>query len=350
MLPSGILLLCSRFEVFFISEVGENFWEMKICLFKLYIFITLLVFCLMFSLTLEPRYNINGGFSIFCLFKLELILHFYAKNLYEVCSFNKTCFHFSVCILSFAPGYKFTFSMLPYIFDRKVCRVKTDYYFIFKQLKVVKSFSKDSTPGSLRDKKTTIVEETDGILAPSNAEEPGCQSTKLPTRIDCHGYINLNDPDSENLSKRKVTNQSDTAQCDSRSPPDSQNSCKKLKRISDVVTVITDNSKSLHLGACDKHKHINNCAVLDKSVEHTSNKLIVPSSTCHSEHDKGVVDGPKAVTDETELKNSLNSLEEQVDGILGFSDWKPLEKELYLKGVEMFGRNRYVSFCVHLTQ
>jgi len=213
-----------------------------------------------------------------------------------------------VCILSFAPSYKFTFSMLPsYIFDRKVCRVKTDDYFIFKQLKVVKSFSKDSTPGSFRDKKTTIVEETDGILSPSSAEEPGSQSTTLPTRIDCHEYINLNDPDSENLSKRKVTNQSDTAQCDSRSPPDSQDSCKKLKRISDVVTVITDNSKSLHL------------------------------------------DGPKAVTNETELKNSLNSMEEQGDGILGFSDWKPLEKELYLKGVEMFGRNRYVSFCVHLT-
>lgn len=176
--------------------------------------------------------------------------------------------------------------------DRKPCGDQC-----YLQFKVVKSFSKDSTPGSFRDKKTTIVEETDGILSPSSAEEPGSQSTTLPTRTDCHGYINLNDPDSENLSKRKVTNQSDTAQCDSRSLPDSQDSCKKLKRISDVVTVITDNSQSLHL------------------------------------------DGPKAVTNVTELKNSLNSMEEQVDGILGFSDWKPLEKELYLKGVEMFGRN-----------
>lgn len=74
MLPSGILL-CLRFEVFFIFEVGENFWEMKMGLFKLYIFFTLLLFCLTFSLTLEPIYNINGGFSIFCLLKLELILH-----------------------------------------------------------------------------------------------------------------------------------------------------------------------------------------------------------------------------------------------------------------------------------
>jgi len=73
-LPSGILFLCLRFEVFIIFEVGENFWEMQMGLFKLYIFFTLLVFSLTFSLTLEPIYNINGGFSIVCLLKLELIL------------------------------------------------------------------------------------------------------------------------------------------------------------------------------------------------------------------------------------------------------------------------------------
>jgi histone-lysine N-methyltransferase EZH2 len=148
------------------------------------------------------------------------------------------------------------------------------------------------------------------------------------------------------LGKRKVTNQSDTAQCDSRLPPDSQNSCKKLKRISDVVTVISDDSKNLNLGGCDENKHINTCEILDKSIEHTSDKPIAPSSTCHDEHDKGVVDGSKAVTNETELKNSLSPMEEQIDGMLGFSYWKPLEKELYLKGVEMFGRNRYLSFCI----
>ncbi|WJX19838.1 [histone H3]-lysine(4) N-trimethyltransferase [Trifolium repens] len=216
--------------------------------------------------------------------------------------------------------------------DRKPCGGQC-----YLQLKVVKSWSKDSTPGSFR--KTTSVEATDGILAPSSSEEPGNQSTTLPTRVDCHGYLNLNDPVSDSLGKRKVTNQSDTAQCDSRLTPDSQNSCKKLKRISDVVTVVSDNSKNLNLGECDENKPINTCEILDKSVEPTSDKPIAPSSTCHDENDKGVVDGSKAVTNETELKNSLSPMEEQIDGMLGFSYWKPLEKDLYLKGVEMFGRN-----------
>ncbi|XP_027189731.1 histone-lysine N-methyltransferase EZA1-like isoform X3 [Cicer arietinum] len=220
--------------------------------------------------------------------------------------------------------------------ERKPC---SDQCYL-KQLKVVKSLPKDSTTRSFQDKKTTIVEEADGILAPSSAEQPGSQSTTLPTGVDCHGYLNLNDPVSENLGKRKVTNQSDTSLCDSTLPLGSQSSYKKLKKISDdVVSVISDNSKNINLGACDETKHINTCSILDKTVEHTSNKLIVPSSICHREHDKGVVDGSKSVASEKELKKLLNSMEEQVDGMLGFSDWKPLEKELYLKGVEMFGRN-----------
>ncbi|CAL5208834.1 unnamed protein product [Lathyrus oleraceus] len=205
-----------------------------------------------------------------------------------------------------------------------------------QQLNDVNNFPKDTTPGSVRDKKILIVEETNGRMSPPSAvEEPENQSTKLSTRLDCHGYLNLNDHVSQNLEKRKVTNQPD-----SRLPPDSPNSSKKLKRVSDdVVTVISNNSKNLNLGACDENKHINTSAILGNPVEHTSNKLIVPSSTCHNESDKGVVNGSKVVTNETELKNPLNSMEEQADEMLGFSDWKPLEKELYLKGVEMFGRN-----------
>ncbi|KAJ1425651.1 Tesmin/TSO1-like CXC domain [Sesbania bispinosa] len=221
--------------------------------------------------------------------------------------------------------------------DRKPC---SDQCYL-QQLKAVKSLTEDSTPGSYQDKKTTIIEEADGILAPSSAEEPDNQSTALPTEVDCHGYLNLNAPVSENLGKRKVTDQSDTELCDSILPPDDpQNSCKKLKRVSDDVgTVISDYNKNLNLGACDESKHIITCAILEKSVEHASNKLIVSSSTCHGEHDKSVGDGPQDVTNETEIKKLSNSMEGQVDAMLSLSDWKPLEKELYLKGVEMFGRN-----------
>lgn len=210
-----------------------------------------------------------------------------------------------------------------------------------QQLKVVKILSEDSTTGSFQDKNTTILEEADGILAPSNTEEPDNQNTKLPTEDKCQQYLNLDVPDSETLAKRKATIQSDAALPDSALPRDgSQNSCKKLKKTSDdVAMVISDISKNLNLGGCDENKHASTCAISEKSIEHSSDKLIVSSSTSHGEHEKAVVDGSKVVTNETELKTSFNDMGGKVDAMLSFSDWKPLEKELYMKGVEMFGRN-----------
>ena len=100
------------------------------------------------------------------------------------------------------------------------------------------------------------------------------------------------------------------------------------------------------MGACCESIHTITSSILDKSVKDNSIKLIDSSSTCPSdEQDKSIGDGPKDPTNETEFKMS-NSMEGIVDGMLSLSDWKPLEKELYLKGVELFGRNRYGAFCV----
>ncbi|KOM35330.1 hypothetical protein LR48_Vigan02g148000 [Vigna angularis] len=200
--------------------------------------------------------------------------------------------------------------------DKKPC---SDQCYL-KQLNEVKGVSEDATSGSDQNKRTTTMEEADGILAPSTIEEPGNQSTSpFPTEVDCHRSLNLNVPISVSVEKRKVTNVSDTALCDSTPLPDgSQNSNKKLKTISDdVITVNSDSSNNL-LGACDENS----------------------SSTCDTdEHDKSIGDGPKDPTNKTELKKLSPSMEGKVDGMPGLSDWKPLEKELYLKGVEMFGRN-----------
>ncbi|XP_019441295.1 PREDICTED: histone-lysine N-methyltransferase EZA1 isoform X2 [Lupinus angustifolius] len=188
----------------------------------------------------------------------------------------------------------------------------------------------------LQDKKTTIMKETDQVMAPYSAEEPGNQSiTHPPTEVNCRGELNLNVPVSESMGKHKVTDQSDRALCDSTlSSDDSQNSCKKLKRISnDAVTAINNSSENLSLGAFHESKLTIACVTLDKSVEHTPNKLTVSSSICHGDHGKSIGDRPKDVTNETELKLLSNSME------LNLTHWKPLEKELYLKGVEMFGRN-----------
>ncbi|KAK7392234.1 hypothetical protein VNO78_20665 [Psophocarpus tetragonolobus] len=222
--------------------------------------------------------------------------------------------------------------------DRKPC---SDQCYL-QQLKVLKNLSEVSTSGSDQNKRTTITEEAD-VLAPSTIEEPSNLSTApFPTEVNCHESLNLNVPISVNVEKRKVSNLLDTAVCDSMLPPnDAQNSCKKLKTISDdIVTVNSDSSKNINLGACDESKHITTAAILDKSVKHNSNKLIDSSSTFHSEEqDKSIGDDPKELTNKTEFKKLSNSTEGKVDGMLSLSDWKPLEKELYLKGVEMFGRN-----------
>ncbi|KAL4286672.1 hypothetical protein HN51_054437 [Arachis hypogaea] len=209
----------------------------------------------------------------------------------------------------------------------------------YLQSKVIKSLSENSMIRSFQDKKSTIMEEGNSILASSNTKESDDQLTmSFSTEVDCHEDLNINIPVSESVGKRKNTNHLDTAVCVSTLPPDdSQNSSKKQKRIAnDEDITIIDHRKSHSLDACDEGKGTS--ANLDKSIEHASNKSVTFSSTFHGKQDKSVGDGPKDATIETEFK-VLNPMEEQVDGIRSFSDWKPLEKELYLKGIEMFGRN-----------
>ncbi|TKY63214.1 histone-lysine N-methyltransferase EZA isoform X6 [Spatholobus suberectus] len=226
-------------------------------------------------------------------------------------------------------------------------RVKSRQFGMILKLKS-KVCQKIQLLGMIRIRELQI--EADGILTPSTIEEPSNQSTSpFPTEVDCHGSLNLNVSISVTVGKRKVTNQSDTALYDSTIPPDdSQNSYKKLKTISnDVVTVNSDSSKNLNLGTCDESEHTITCAILDKSVKHNSNKIIDSSSSCHSDEQyKSIGDGPKDPTNKTEFKKLTNSMEAKVDGMLTLSDWKPLEKELYLKGVKLLGRNKYRAFYV----
>jgi len=48
--------------------------------------------------------------------------------------------------------------------------------------------------------------------------------------------------------------------------------------------------------------------------------------------------------DESKSKHVSDSIEGQAEEESILSEWKLLEKDFYLKGIEMFGRNRYQSF------
>ncbi|KAJ8748250.1 hypothetical protein K2173_000822 [Erythroxylum novogranatense] len=53
---------------------------------------------------------------------------------------------------------------------------------------------------------------------------------------------------------------------------------------------------------------------------------------------EGIRDETKSATEVPNL-NQSSSIARPIHGILSRSEWKPIEKELYLKGVEMFGKN-----------
>ncbi|RYR01813.1 hypothetical protein Ahy_B06g080679 isoform B [Arachis hypogaea] len=219
--------------------------------------------------------------------------------------------------------------------DRKPC---SDQCYLL--LKDVKMLSEYLTPGSLQGK-ITATEESDEILAPSSGEGPSNQSTKaisqeerrLTEDIGCCGDLKSDVPVPEIMGKRKVKNKSDSALRDSILPPDdsqTQNSSKKMKKISDDIVT---GSSDLNLDACNEEKQRVTHASSEVSAEHTS------GSSGNVKPDKDVVDRQKDTKNEIEFKNLYSSMEGQVDEKLSFSDWKTLEKELYFKGVEMFGRN-----------
>lgn len=127
----------------------------------------------------------------------------------------------------------------------------------------------------------------------TSSEKPTLESSldkeiKKTENVEMDYHLDLN-------SDVKASDLPDLSLCDSTSPCESQNSHKKLNRILE--------SKEIANG--------------DYNKEHAE------------------------ITDKIELLRLPNSMEWQVDEMHSISDWKPLEKDLYLKGIEMFGRNRY---------
>ncbi|CAL5191931.1 unnamed protein product [Lathyrus oleraceus] len=68
--------------------------------------------------------------------------------------------------------------------------------------------------------------------------------------------------------------------------------------------------------------------------------ILENKETANGDHNKERAE----ITDKIELLRLSNPVEWQVDEMHGISDWKPLEKDLYLKGIEMFGRNSCLIF------
>ena len=256
------------------------------------------------------------------------------------------------------------------------------------QLRVVKDLPEGSVISSLQRIETTVSEEKDSIPASSNVEEPsGNDNTDILPDERCIAAKTLavtsetvfssevaagglNSDASvmemghyESLGKRKVSKCTNTVLGDSTLVSDDiqGSSSKKQKKLSalDVVIVTSEGQPVLDNISNDKNKYLEigipnkkelqmttNCA-LNESAEHMPNKVICPSHVSSDETEDNTGDEVDAVKETPGLKQSSKS--SGVEGILSSCEWKPFEKELYLKGIEIYGRNRYKDLSFMLT-
>lgn len=119
-----------------------------------------------------------------------------------------------------------------------------------------------------------------------------------------------------------------------------QDSSKRLRTPNDIITEIDLRYMELNLDANDEENHTTYGASLKSLNEHSSGKSTVFYNYSHDEQGKGVMDGEKDLTNEIEFNQLSISREVQAYEMTNESNWRPLERDLYLKGVEMFGKNR----------
>ncbi|XP_058199025.1 histone-lysine N-methyltransferase EZA1 isoform X3 [Rhododendron vialii] len=124
---------------------------------------------------------------------------------------------------------------------------------------------------------------------------------------------------------------------------DDQGSCKKQKLLSthNEVTLACDGIPTVDSGSSEEGGDIqigvpdNNELLKATIAEDKSSCSLGQSEDCARHEAKGICHNAEAPI----FKEASNSTKGQVQGVLSNSEWQPLEKELYLKGIEIFGRN-----------
>ncbi|KAA8549082.1 hypothetical protein F0562_000766 [Nyssa sinensis] len=187
----------------------------------------------------------------------------------------------------------------------------------YLQLRVVKDLQEDLDNSAVHMIESETSEAEGRTPMPPNAEEPVTHS--------------------ESTGKRKVPKHTITVPEDSTLISDDVqgSSSKKQKKLSDLnaVTVANEGDLALDCSSNAKSKELE-FGVSDK------NEFCMTTS----EHEIGdtsrdEMEGISNIAEVPVVKHSSNSIGEKVKESLRRCEWKPLEKELYLKGIEIFGRN-----------
>ncbi|XP_062083642.1 histone-lysine N-methyltransferase EZA1 isoform X2 [Humulus lupulus] len=152
------------------------------------------------------------------------------------------------------------------------------------------------------------------------SESAEALNVDIPTTIAiCH----------ESMGKRKTVKETDAGLELVRVSDDLEASNKKQKRLN-VFNAKSGTTEDIPVQGCElstKTRHLD--VVLHSKSEH---QMIEKNSGNLSIDEPGVVEA-------LELKRPFDSKEGKILGISSSTEWKQMEKDLYMKGLEIFGRN-----------
>ncbi|KAF5455383.1 hypothetical protein F2P56_024967 [Juglans regia] len=226
----------------------------------------------------------------------------------------------------------------------------------YLQLRVAKDLPEVSIIDDFQRMEGTTLEERVGTPVSCNAEElgthnseniiqdEGCISGKIQpvtSEAICSSEVaavisvtSLTTVDDQRMGKRKVMELTDVTRPDSILVSDDfQDSGKKQKKLSalDIGIVSSEAKPTLDHTSTPKYSPT-------EPAEHTLNEFVSCVSASCDRFEDNVRDEIKDTREVPELNHSSNSIGRSTEG-LSSSEWKPIEIELYLKGIEMFGRN-----------
>uniref|UniRef100_A0A6N2MAB0 Myb-like domain-containing protein n=1 Tax=Salix viminalis TaxID=40686 RepID=A0A6N2MAB0_SALVM len=228
--------------------------------------------------------------------------------------------------------------------DRKPCSDQCSLW-----LRVVKDFpggsvNRTKTATSAEEKKTAAASDAEG---PSGADfiddmekEMSVISEAFCNLEPASGALNLDMSamvihNQEYIRKRKAPQHKDLAPDDSSQVPDDMQDCRKKQKRLLHLDVVNEAAEGVFPNQISTAKKASDKIEPQMPIKKTTNDSF---ETFCSGTEENVGHGAKDVFGVPRPKQS-SSVNRAVEGVLRKSEWKPIEKELYLKGVEIFGKN-----------
>ncbi|KAJ6729368.1 HISTONE-LYSINE N-METHYLTRANSFERASE E(Z) [Salix viminalis] len=231
--------------------------------------------------------------------------------------------------------------------DRKPCSDQCSLW-----LRVVKDFpggsvNRTKTATSAEEKKTAAASDAEGPSGADFIDEKSIMEKEMSVISEafCNlepasGALNLDMSamvihNQEYIRKRKAPQHKDLAPDDSSQVPDDMQDCRKKQKRLLHLDVVNEAAEGVFPNQISTAKKASDKIEPRMPIKKTTNDSL---ETFCSGSEENVGHGAKDVFGVPRPKQS-SSVNRAVERVLRKSEWKPIEKELYLKGVEIFGKN-----------